>query len=101
MMIRIRGRVTVHWRRPLRIEINPHGADRRGPLRMHERNLIQHPGINIFLVSKALLATNTAGMAKKPEPPKPMTWNIYKLAIKVVWLGIVEAADEAGQRTIV
>jgi hypothetical protein len=35
-------------------------------------------------------------MAKKPEPsPKPMRWNIYKLAAKAVWLGGVEAPDEA------
>jgi hypothetical protein len=34
-------------------------------------------------------------MAKKPEPPKPTTWNIYKFASKAVWLGTVEAPDEA------
>ena len=34
-------------------------------------------------------------MAKKPEPPKSATWNIYKLASKAVWLGTVEAPDEA------
>ena len=33
-----------------------------------------------------------AGMAKKPEPPKPTT---YKIAAKAVRLGTVEAADEA------
>jgi hypothetical protein len=33
-------------------------------------------------------------MAKKPEPPKPTTWNIYKIASKAVWLGAVEAPDE-------
>jgi hypothetical protein len=32
---------------------------------------------------------------KKPEPPKPTTWTIYKLAAKAVWLGTVEAPDEA------
>jgi hypothetical protein len=36
-----------------------------------------------------------AGMAKKPEPPKPTTWTIYKIAAKAVRLGTVEAADEA------
>ncbi len=35
------------------------------------------------------------GMAKKPEPPKRMTWSIYKLAAKAVRLGTVEAPDEA------
>jgi hypothetical protein len=34
-------------------------------------------------------------MAKKPDPPKPMTWSIYKLAAKAVWLGTVKAPDEA------
>jgi hypothetical protein len=34
-------------------------------------------------------------MAKKPEPPKPTTWTIYKIAAKAVRLGTVEAADEA------
>jgi hypothetical protein len=34
-------------------------------------------------------------MAKKPEPPKPTTWSIYKLAAKAVRLGAVEAPDEA------
>jgi hypothetical protein len=34
-------------------------------------------------------------MAKKPEPPKPTTWTIYKVAAKAVRLGTVEAPDEA------
>jgi hypothetical protein len=34
-------------------------------------------------------------MAKKPEPPKPTIWTIYKSAAKAVRLGTVEAADEA------
>jgi hypothetical protein len=35
-------------------------------------------------------------MAKKPEPPpQPMRWGIYKLVSKAVWLGNVEAPDEA------
>jgi hypothetical protein len=34
-------------------------------------------------------------MAKKPQPPKPTSWNIYKIASKAVWLGEVEAPDEA------
>ncbi len=42
---------------------------------------------------------DTDGMAKKPEPPKeppkPTSWNIYKIASKTVWLGTVEASDEA------
>jgi hypothetical protein len=34
-------------------------------------------------------------MARKPEPPKPVRWNVYKIASKAVWLGTVEAPDEA------
>jgi hypothetical protein len=34
-------------------------------------------------------------MAKKPEPPKPISWNVYKIASKAVWQGDVEAPDEA------
>jgi hypothetical protein len=33
-------------------------------------------------------------MAKKPEPPKPTTSTVYKIAAKQIRLGIVEAADE-------
>jgi hypothetical protein len=33
-------------------------------------------------------------MAKKPEPPKPIRWNVYKIASKAVWLVEVEALDE-------
>jgi hypothetical protein len=34
-------------------------------------------------------------MAKRPEPPKPIRWTIYKIAAKAVRLGAVEAPDEA------
>jgi hypothetical protein len=34
-------------------------------------------------------------MTKKPERQKPTTWNIYKSASKAVWLGALEAPDEA------
>jgi hypothetical protein len=37
----------------------------------------------------------TAGMPKKPEPPKPIRWNIYKIAANVVRLGTVGAPDAA------
>jgi hypothetical protein len=33
--------------------------------------------------------------AKKPEPPKPKTWTIYKIGAEAVRLGTVEAPDEA------
>jgi hypothetical protein len=32
-------------------------------------------------------------MAKKPEPQKPIVWNIYKIASKAVWLGEVELTE--------
>jgi hypothetical protein len=32
---------------------------------------------------------------KKSEPPQPLRWNVYKIASKAVWLGEVEAPDEA------
>jgi hypothetical protein len=38
---------------------------------------------------------DTAGMAKKPEPPPPLIWKVYKIASKAVWLVDVEAPDEA------
>jgi hypothetical protein len=34
-------------------------------------------------------------MAKKPEPPKPTSWDVYKIAKKAVWLGTVEAPDKS------
>jgi hypothetical protein len=34
-------------------------------------------------------------MAKKPEPPKPIIWSVYKIAAKAVWLGEVQSPDEA------
>jgi hypothetical protein len=30
-------------------------------------------------------------MPKKPEPPKPISWNVYKIAAKAVQLGATEA----------
>jgi hypothetical protein len=33
-------------------------------------------------------------MTKKPEPPKPTVWTVYKLANKAIRLGQVEAPDE-------
>jgi hypothetical protein len=37
-----------------------------------------------------------AGMAKQPpEQTKPTRWEIFKIASKSVWIGSVEAPDEA------
>jgi hypothetical protein len=33
-------------------------------------------------------------MPRKPESPKPTSWNIYKVAAKAIWLGTVEAPDK-------
>jgi Ser/Thr protein kinase RdoA (MazF antagonist) len=33
-------------------------------------------------------------MAKKPEPPKMTSWDVYKIAEKAIWLGAVEAPDK-------
>jgi hypothetical protein len=33
-------------------------------------------------------------MARKPEPPKPTTWTVYKIAANQIRLGTVEAVDE-------
>jgi hypothetical protein len=35
-------------------------------------------------------------MVKNPEPPKPIVWSIHKIGSKAVWLGNIEAPDEAG-----
>jgi hypothetical protein len=32
-------------------------------------------------------------MARKPEPPPPLSWDIYRAAAKAKWIGSVEAAD--------
>jgi hypothetical protein len=34
-------------------------------------------------------------MAKKPEPMKPIIWNIFKITAKAIFLGVIEAPDEA------
>ena len=42
------------------------------------------------LTSPPILAV----MAKKPEPPAPITWDVFKIASKAAWLATVEATDE-------
>jgi hypothetical protein len=62
------------------------------PVRVDTRNRC---GSVIFIDIKGTkLASDTGGMAKKPEL-KLTAWTIYKLAAKATWLGEVEAADEA------
>ena len=31
---------------------------------------------------------------KEAEPPKPIIWNVYKIAAKAIFLGVIEAPDE-------
>jgi hypothetical protein len=39
---------------------------------------------------------DTCRMARKAEPPpKPIRWGIFKIAAKAIWLGNLEAPDEA------
>jgi hypothetical protein len=37
---------------------------------------------------------DTVGMTRKPEPTKPTTWTIYKIAAKQLQLGTADAPDE-------
>ena len=46
-------------------------------------------------IERAQLAVDTCRMAKKPETPNLINWKVYKIANKLVWLGDVEAPDEA------
>jgi hypothetical protein len=64
---------------------------------MRPRSLFGSPfyrGVGV-LEATYLPPPDTATIAKKPEPPKPTTWTIYKVAAKAVRLGTVEAPDEA------
>ena len=33
-------------------------------------------------------------MAKKPQSPKPASWDVYKVAKNAVWLGTIVAPDK-------
>jgi hypothetical protein len=46
-------------------------------------------------VARTKLAADTFSMTKKPEPPEPIRWEIFKIAKKSVWVGNVEARDAA------
>jgi hypothetical protein len=45
--------------------------------------------------SQRSIGDDTAGMTKKPERPKPISCNVYKIARKAIWMGEAEAPDEA------
>jgi hypothetical protein len=44
-------------------------------------------------IERTYLAANTAGMAKKLEPPKLVTWDVYRAANKPKIVGSVQAVD--------
>jgi hypothetical protein len=46
-------------------------------------------------IAGTYLAADICGMAKKPELPKPIGWNIYKIGVNAIRLGTVEAPDAA------
>ena len=54
--------------------------------------LIRSAGLNVLTLRPILV-----GMAKKPEPPPPIAWTIYKIAARQTWMGTVEAPDEAAR----
>ncbi len=33
-------------------------------------------------------------MPRKPEPPPSTSWDVYKVAAKVIWLGTLEAPNK-------
>jgi hypothetical protein len=53
--------------------------------------LPQRAGVLSTPFEGTYLAADTCRIAKKPEPPKPIIWNLYKIARMAVWLGTVEA----------
>ena len=50
--------------------------------------------LNARSVARLRVPADTAGMAKNAEPPTPASWDVYKIAKKAVWLGVVEAPDK-------
>jgi hypothetical protein len=47
------------------------------------RRMIGRPGLSAGL---KILAADPCCMVKEPEAPKPITWNVFKIASKAVWL---------------
>jgi hypothetical protein len=45
-------------------------------------------------IERTYRLADTVGMAKEPEPSKPTSWDVYKIAKKAMWLGTVEAPDK-------
>jgi hypothetical protein len=68
---------------------------RRQIAALASRPLLMKFVVNSPPLRPAWLPLDTTAMARKPDPPKPGTWTIYKIAAKAVRLGTIEAADEA------
>jgi hypothetical protein len=49
---------------------------------------------SVSRIERTYLPADTCRMAKKPEPPTPARWDVYKIAKKAIWLGTVEAPDK-------
>jgi hypothetical protein len=46
-------------------------------------------------IEGSYLAVDTRRMPRNRNRLKPISWNVYKIASKAVWLGEAEARDEA------
>jgi hypothetical protein len=72
----------------------PRCAPAEGGARTGQRSAPQRPVLSArlkVLTSQPVLCQ----MARKPEPPKPIRWSIYKIAAKGIRLGTVKASDAA------
>jgi hypothetical protein len=49
----------------------------------------------VVVTKEAFKEARTTKVTKKPQPPKPVRWGIYKLAAKQTWIDEVEVATEA------
>jgi hypothetical protein len=73
----------------------PRFTGRSGPLGSRAVHLTTHAcSRSLHLVEGTYLAIDACCMTKKPEPPKPISWSIRKIAAKRTWVGEVEATDE-------
>jgi hypothetical protein len=61
---------------------------------LDSEELRQGPGLCSPGLNLPTFRPNTDRMAKKPEAPKPTSWNVYKIVKRGVWLGTVEAPDK-------
>src|SRR5262249_42257451 len=59
-------------------------------------DLLQEGRGTVRPIERAQLPPDTAGMAKKLEPPKPTSWDVYKIAKKAMGRGTGEAPEKQG-----